>query len=94
MCVCYAVFLFFRHGIRCNIIVPGNINTPMADIVDVLYPDFVEQLIKSLAINRKGKPEGNSNKTATIYTHFTQINGMFFLNRILNLLFCSVFSKW
>lgn len=40
----------------------------MADIVDVLYPEFVDQLIKSLAINRKGKPEGNSDKTYTMFT--------------------------
>lgn len=44
----------------------------MSDLVDVQYPQFVEKLIQSLAINRKGKPEGNSEK-CLLYTLFRKV---------------------
>ena len=54
----FSVSLSFREGIRCNTIVPGNIDTPMSQTVDVEYPQFVDKLLDTLAMHRKGKPSG------------------------------------
>lgn len=45
---------FGRYGIRCNIVFPGCIDTPMIKVAD---KNMVDWIINSLPISRVGKPE-------------------------------------